>query len=135
MGSNQHPAINQPERDGMIYVARASGYTRRLVETEARRSSQPIKTAARAVARRLRISHGAIWNLLFRPPKQISANLLFALETAVDSELERELGELENELARHRAGALKARRLDPSTRAEIEADVARLRALLEGALA
>lgn len=132
MGLNRNSQSNQPERGGMMYVAQASGYARRLVETEARRNGQPLKTAARSVARRLKASPGAIWSLLFRPPKQVSANLLFALETAVDHELEREIGELQHELATHRAGARQARRLDPGTRAEVEKDIARLRAVLAG---
>jgi ribosomal protein L29 len=113
----------------MTAVAFASGYARRLVEGEARRSGQPLKGAARAVARRLRTSHGSIWSLLFRPPKQVNADLLFALEGAVDQEINREIEALKNELAQLRQ---KGRRAHLDTLAAVEADLARLKAVLRG---
>jgi hypothetical protein len=119
---------NQPERGGMIYVAEASGYARRLVEDEARRNGQPIKVAARAVARRLKSSPSSIWSLLFRPPKQVSASLLFALHAAVERQIVREIEALNNELVSLRQ---KGRRTDPSTLAEVEESLARLRARLD----
>lgn len=113
----------------MIYVAEASGYARRLVEDEAHRNGQPIKVAARTVARRLRTSPSSIWSLLFRPPKQISASLLFALQAAVERQIVREIEALNNELVSLRQ---KGRRVDPGTLEEIETDIARLRARLNG---
>jgi hypothetical protein len=127
MGINHRSQTEQP---GMTAVAYASGYARRLVEGEARRSGQPLKIAARSVARRLKTSPGAIWGLLFRLPKQVNADLLFALHGAVDQEIVREIEALQDELANLRR---KDRRPDPIALEAIDADIARLRAVLRSA--
>ncbi|MFL5063430.1 MAG: hypothetical protein ACJ8FU_08395 [Xanthobacteraceae bacterium] len=110
-------------------VAQGCGYARRLVEAEAQRSGQPIKAASRTIARRLRTSHGSIWSLLFRPPKDIGASLLRSLETALETELQKEIEALHVELAALRKNA---RRPDPRTLAEVEEGITSLRAALRG---
>lgn len=121
---------SQSEQPGMTAVAYASGYARRLVEGEARRTGQPLKVAARAVARRLKTPPGAVWGLLFRPPKQVNADLLFALHGAVDHEIVREIEALQDELAKLRR---KDRLPDPRALAAVEKDIARLKTVLQGA--
>lgn len=129
MRINQRLQFEQPKGRTMSAVLVASGYARRLVEGEARRSGWPLKAALRPVARRLRASPGALWSLLFRPPKQISADLLSALEAAVEAELIREIKALEHELATLRATA---RRPNPRTIAEVEEGLVRLKQALAG---
>ena len=110
-------------------VTVASGYARRLVEGEARRSGLGIKDAVQPVARRLRASHGSVWGLLFRVPKDISKTLFDRLEAAVEREVIRDMGALENELAAIRASSGGSR---TRTLAEAEASLARLKAALGG---
>lgn len=126
MGLNLRSSITQPER-GMIYVAQASGYARRLVEAEAHEHGQPLKTAAKSVARRIKVPPGSIWSLLFRPPKQISANLLYALHAAVEKQIVREIEALNAELVELRR---KGAHPNQGTLQEVEAGIARLRSLL-----
>jgi ribosomal protein L29 len=126
MGINHRSETGQP---AVTAVVHAAGYARRLVEGEARRSGQPLKAAARSVARRLKTSPGSVWSLLFRPPKQVSADLLFALEGAVDREITREIEALQHELATLRQ---KGRRVNPRTIGEVEAGIARLKTILHG---
>jgi len=116
----------------MSTVALASGYARRLVESEARRTGEPIKVALAPVARRLRAAPATLWSLLFRPPKQVSADLLAALEAAMEHELNAEIRTLQNELATLRAKALGSHHRKI---AEVQEGIARLRAALrdEGA--
>lgn len=112
-------------------VTIASGYARRLVEQEARRSGSPLHEAIAAVARRVRSPRGSIWGLLYRLPKQVHGDLALALETAVRRDIELEIGVLNVELVAIRGGV---RRLDPCAIAEVETELARLRAILrEGA--
>ena len=111
----------------MTSVTLARRLARRLVDSEARRTSTTTKQAIASVARRLRAPHGTIWGLLFRLPKQINADLLKTLEAAVEREIKREIGALEDELATLRSGT---RRIDPGTLEEVEAGLVRLRAIL-----
>lgn len=117
----------------MSAVAIATRDARRLVSREAERSGEHVTVAIKRVAARLRSSPHAVWALLFRPPKKVCGDLLLALEAAVDNDLECEIRELEHELAVRRAGARQGRRADPGTLAEVEASIARLRALLQAA--
>lgn len=126
MGINQRLRSGQPI---VTTVVIASGYARRLVEAEARRSREPLKVALNPVARRLKAAPGALWSLLFRPPKQISADLFAALEAALEGEIQREIRALEHELATLRATS---RRSDRGTLEEVEAGIARLKAALRG---
>jgi ribosomal protein L29 len=116
----------------MSAVAIAARDARRLVSRETERSGAHVTEAIRAVAGRLRSSPHSVWALLFRPPKTVSGDLLLALEAAVDQDLERQIRELEHELATRRAGARKGRRGNPGALAEVEKDIARLRAVLRG---
>lgn len=111
----------------MSDVAVASGYARRLVGWEQRRSDLPIREAIVPVARRLKTSQNAIWCLMFKAPKVITTHLYSALEAAVEREIIREIGALENELAAIRGGS---RRLAPGAIDEMEAGIARLKATL-----
>lgn len=114
----------------MPTVAAASRYTRRLVESRARETGAPVKEAARDVAARLRQPYGSIWGLMFRAPKTVSAELLVALQEAVEKQVRREISALENELLAVRLGAL---RRDDRALEEIEAGIAGLRARLDRA--
>lgn len=114
----------------MTTVVTASRYARRLVEGEARTTGQPIKEVARHVAARLRQPYGSIWGLLFRSPKTVSAELLVALQEAVEKQVRLEIAALENELLAVRLGAL---RRDDGALEEIEAGIAGLRARLHDA--
>jgi ribosomal protein L29 len=127
MVSNRDLQINQHEDWQMSTVALASGYARRLVENEARRTGEPLKVALNPVARRVRAAPATIWSLLFRPPKRVSADLLAALEAAMEHELNAEIRALQNELAALRATA---HRPNPRKIAEVEEGLARLRAVL-----
>lgn len=111
----------------MPTVAMATAYTRRLVEHEARISGEPIKEVAKHVATRLRQPYGSIWGLLFRSPKTVSAELLVALQEAVEKQVRLEIQALENELLAVRLGSL---RRDAGALQEIEAGLAGLRAKL-----
>ncbi|TXN33927.1 hypothetical protein [Methylobacterium sp. WL19] len=115
----------------MTTVSTASRYARRLVEGEARTTGQPIKEVAKHVATRLRQPYGSIWGLLFRSPKTVSAELLVALQEAVEKQVRLEIQALENELLAVRLGAL---RRDAGALEEIEEGIARLRARLAGAV-
>jgi septal ring factor EnvC (AmiA/AmiB activator) len=114
----------------MTYVTTARGYARRLVETEARRSRLSQKAALTAVASRLRESPSTLWSLLYRSPKRVSADLLDTLHAAVEREIRREIGALENELADL---ARSPRRVDPRTIEAVEAGIRELRKSLCGA--
>lgn len=111
----------------MTTVTTASLYARRLVEGEARVTGEPIKEVAKHVAKRLRQPHGSIWGLLFRSPKTVSAELLVALQEAVEKQVRLEIQALENELLAVRLGAL---RRDEGALQEIEAGIAGLRTKL-----
>jgi hypothetical protein len=124
---NRNLQINQPKGLPMNTVALASGYARSLVENEARRTGQPIKAALKPVSRRVRTTPSALWSLIFRPPKQISADLLAALAAAMEAELLAEIGRLRNELE---ALQKAMHRISPRKIAEVEAGIARLRSLL-----
>lgn len=108
----------------MFHVAIASGYARRLCEAEAGRSGASLREAASIVARRLRCTPNAIAALLYQPPKSVCADLLAALTAAVETEIAREIRELETELARLAAGRL---RRSPVEISEMASDLARLR--------
>jgi hypothetical protein len=114
----------------MTTVAMGTSFARRLVESEARRSGNPLTAACRTVASRLKCPPGAIWSLVFRAPKRINADLLFALQEAVEREIKREIGQLENELL---ALGNSVSRVDPRTIAEVEEGLAALRSKLRGA--
>lgn len=111
----------------MSTVPLASSYARRLVEHEQRQAGTNMRDAAKAVARRLKRPPGAVWNLLFRAPKSVCHDLYLSLEAAVERKIEREIGDLEHELAQLKAGR---RRLGPGVVEEAEASLARLRAAL-----
>ncbi|KQP53059.1 hypothetical protein [Methylobacterium sp. Leaf106] len=111
----------------MTTVTIASTYARRLVESEARVTGQPIKEVAKHVAARLRQPHGSIWGLLFRSPKTVSAELLVVLQEAVEKQVRLEIQALENELLAVRLGAL---RRDVGALEEIEAGIAGLKSRL-----
>lgn len=111
----------------MTTVVMASRYARRLVENEARATGQPMKEVAKHVAARLRQPYGSIWGLLFRSPKTVSAELLVALQEAVEKQVRLEIQALENELLAVRLGTL---RRDAGALEEIEAGIEGLRARL-----
>jgi ribosomal protein L29 len=116
----------------MSAVLQASGYARRLVEGEAKRSGTGLSEAIPAVARRLKAPPTSLWSLLFRPPKRIYSDLLDSLEDAVAKEIRREIAELENELAALMATRSALGRLNQNTVAEVEKDLARLRLVIAG---
>lgn len=105
---------------------------RHLIKEEQERSGAPINKAIKNVAGRLRKSPTKLWALLFRPPKVVCGDLFLALEAAVDRSIERQIRELEHELAVRRARAGKARRADPAALAEVDEGIARLKAVLRG---
>lgn len=129
MRRNHYALSKQPESRVMTTVTTASLYARRLVEGEARATGEPIKEVAKQVATRLRQPYGSIWGLLFRAPKTVSAELLVALQEAVEKQVRLEIAALENELLAVRLGAL---RRDEGALQEIEAGIAGLRAKLRG---
>lgn len=112
-------------------VAVAARYARRLAEAEARRSCVTLTAAYRSVARRLRTSPSAIYGLLFRRPKNISADLFFALQAAVERDLQREIETLEQELT---TIGRRARLIDPATVEDIDAGIAALKSKLRAGL-
>lgn len=114
----------------MPTVTVAASYTRRLVEGRVRETGASVKDAARDVAAYLRQPYGSIWGLLFRAPKTVSAELLVALQEAVERQVRREINALENELLAVRLGAL---RRDARALEEIEAGIAGLKARLRTA--
>lgn len=132
MGLNQRLQSRQPQVRVMTMVLTARAYARRIVEGEARATGQPIKEVAKHVATRLRQPHGSIWALLFRAPKTVSADLMVALQEAVEKQVRQEIQALENELLAVRLGAI---RRDAAALAEIEEGIAGLRARLRGAFA
>ncbi|MBA9071665.1 hypothetical protein FHR71_005451 [Methylobacterium sp. RAS18] len=114
----------------MPTVTVAASYTRRLVESRARETGASVKDAARDVAAHLRQPYGSIWGLLFRAPKTVSAELLVALQEAVERQVRREINALENELLAVRLGSL---RRDDRALEEIETGIAGLKARLRTA--
>lgn len=110
-------------------VTLAGGYARRLVKNESRRSRSNVHAAIATVARRVKASPSTIWSLLYRAPKKMNDSLLSSLEEAVRREIELEIGCLNVELVAIRSGV---RRIDPVALAEVETDLARLRAILQG---
>lgn len=130
MRSNPQSRTKQPDHRVMTTVATASLYARRIVEGRSRQTGQPLKEVARDVARQLRQPYGSIWGLLFRAPKAVSAELLLALQEAVDRQVRLEIEALENELMAVRLGAL---RRDARALEEIEAGITGLRAKLASA--
>jgi alkylhydroperoxidase family enzyme len=113
----------------MSFVADASGFARRLCEAEAERSGLSMREAAATVARRLRCSTNAIAALLYQPPKSVCADLFASLQAAVETQIEREIEALENELLRLRAGRI---RRSPIEISEMAADLARLKSRMQG---
>lgn len=113
----------------MSTVPLASAWTRQLVEAERHSAGTDIRQAVATVARRLRRPPGTLWNLLFRVPKDVSHDLFMALQRAVELKIERQIKELEHELAAIRAAH---RRVDPRVLAEAEESLARLKAALGG---
>ena len=130
MRSNHHLRTKQPGSSVMPTVTVAASYTRRLVESRARETGASVKDAARDVAAHLRQPYGSIWGLLFRAPKTVSAELLVALQEAVERQVRREINALENELLAVRLGSL---RRDDRALEEIEAGIAGLKARLRPA--
>lgn len=130
MRSNHRLRTKQPGSSVMPTVTAATGYTRRLVESRARETGASVKDAARDVAAHLRQPYGSIWGLLFRAPKTVSAELLVALQEAVEKQVRREINALENELLAVRLGSL---RRDDRALEEIEAGIAGLKARLRNA--
>lgn len=130
MGLNRHLRTKQPGSSVMPTVSVAANYTRRLVESRARETGASVKDAARDVAAHLRQPYGSIWGLLFRAPKTVSAELLVALQEAVEKQVRREINALENELLAVRLGSL---RRDDRALEEIEAGIAGLKARLRNA--
>lgn len=114
----------------MDTVARAQGYARRIVDSEARTTGRPVVEVVKHVAARLRQPHGSIWALLYRSPKTVRADLLAALAEAVEKQLRLEMQALENELLAVRLGA--ARRSETEL-AEIAEGIAELKGKLRGA--
>lgn len=131
MRRNPHTLFKQPKGRVMTMVSTASFYARRLVETESRVTGRPMKEVTGHIATRLRQPYGSIWGLLFRSPKSVSAELLVALQEAVEKQVRQEIQALENELLAVRLGAI---RRDASDLEEIETDISRLRARLRSAV-
>jgi uncharacterized NAD(P)/FAD-binding protein YdhS len=107
-------------------------YARRIIETEARNTGEPITHCIRSVARRLRVSHGSIWALLYRSPKDVRSRLAEALAEEVQRTLRGEIASLENELLAVRLGAIGR---SPGEMEEIATDLARLKDRVQGARA
>jgi hypothetical protein len=99
MGINHRSQTEQP---GMTAVAYASGYARRLVEGEARRSGQPLKMPRALCGSPPQDIPWRHLGAVVRLPKQVNADLLFALHGAVDQEIVREIEALQDELAQLR---------------------------------
>jgi len=108
-------------------VDTARGWAVRLEEAEAARSNVPVEHARPIVARKLGVSPGTLTSLRKRRLKDISAAVYAKLNAAVERLLERQLAALEHELHVVRQQSLNAGRYDL---AEIEADIARVRASL-----
>ena len=113
--------------DGATAVAKK--YARRLFELEQERSGGTAEQCAAAVARRVGVTHGKIWALLYRAPKSIDADTYVALADAVKAELLRRLEDLQNQLI-----AIRASRAEREAKAAniqfVEEGIARLRATL-----
>jgi hypothetical protein len=97
---------------------------RRLVETEARSTSRPIRDCIASVASRLRAPRGSIFSLLYEHPKSIRLELAEALVAELDRQLRGEIASLEHELLGLRAWSSFAR---PGEIEEVAADVAALK--------
>lgn len=113
----------------MTAVPVCQRYARRIVETEARNTGEPITECIRNVARRLRVSHGSIWALLYRSPKDVRSRLAEALAEEVQRTLRGEIRALENELLAVRLGSLGR---SPGEMEEIATDLARLKDRVRG---
>ncbi|MGX7706339.1 hypothetical protein [Methylobacterium sp. Gmos1] len=113
----------------MPTVTLAKSYARRIVDGEMRTTGQPVVEVVRHVARRLRQPYGSIWSLLYRNPKTVRADLLAALQEAVEKQVRLEISSLENELLAVRLGA--AHRSETAL-VEIAAGIEELKAKLRG---
>ena len=113
----------------MDTVARAQGYARRIVDSEARTTGRPVVEVVKHVAARLRQPHGSIWALLYRSPKTVRADLLAALSEAVEQQLRREIQALENEILAVRLGTV---RRTPADLQEIAEGIEELKGKLRG---
>lgn len=113
----------------MTAVPICQRYARRIVESEARKTGEPITQCIKAVSRRLQVSHGSIWALLYRSPKDVRSRLAEALAEEVQRTLRGEINALENELLAVRLGSLGR---SPSEMEEIATDLARLKTRVRG---
>ena len=86
-----------------VYLDRARGWSRKLEDGEARRSSCTIDEARPVVARRLGVSPGALEGLRKGRVKVIAAHVYDSLRAAVIRELHAEIRGLEHELSILRA--------------------------------
>lgn len=112
-------------------VALATLWCDRLVRAEAARHDLTIREAAHTTARRLRTSPRLLIRLLYEKPKDVPARVFETLRDAIERELIRQIEALTNDLEAARNGR---GRLGPVEVAEIEADIAGLRARIRGAV-
>jgi hypothetical protein len=96
----------------------------RLVDAKQRAVSKPVVECIRLVAHDLRTSHGSIWTLLYRHPKQVRPELRRALHEAVVKQLEQEIASLEHE---HRAVSDWITFSHPGELEAVQADIAALK--------
>jgi hypothetical protein len=117
----------QRERIKMHTLERASRYVEVLEQYECKRSSVDQQTARRAIARRLRVSHGTLENIRRGRLKAIAWDVGMKLHSAVEAALKREIEDLERELHDHHRGIVA---FDPDALAEAETLLARAKAKL-----
>lgn len=79
-------------------VQEASKYAHSLVSLRSRGSGDKANAIDR-VARECRVSRGAIWSLLYRPPKRVWADVLQSLRDGYVAACEARLEELKHEIA------------------------------------
>jgi hypothetical protein len=78
-------------------VQEASKYAHSLVSLRSRGSGDKANAIDR-VARECRVSRGAVWSLLYRPPKRVWADVLQSLRDGYVAACEARLEELKHEI-------------------------------------
>lgn len=110
-------------------IASTQAFSRRLTAAEARRAGVPESMARTVVARREGIAPGTLENIERGRAKSVAGWIRDKLRAAVLREIEREIARLECERA---ALVATAYRVDDAAISEIDALLAKVRALMEG---